>query len=245
MNIALIFAGGSGNRMGAAIPKQFLKINGVPILVHTMQLFERHPEIDRMYLAVPQQFIAKAQELVVEYSLRKTQKIIAGGDSAQDTIYRLLREAADENPEDSVVLLHDGVRPFIPMELITRNIEGVKEHGSAVTCIPSYETVIVSGDGENVGEVPFRRETYTAQAPQSFYLRDILDAHERIRKRPEGYENMVDACTILRTLGKPVHMVRGNRGNLKITTPEDVFLYRALLEYREHEETFGIGTEGI
>ena len=245
MNIALIFAGGSGNRMGAAIPKQFLKINGVPILVHTMRLFERHSEIDRMYLAVPQHFIAKAQELVVEYSLRKTQKIIAGGDSAQDTIYRLLREAADENPEDSVVLLHDGVRPFIPMELITRSIEAVKQYGSAVTCIPSYETVIVSRDGENVGDVPYRRETYTAQAPQSFRLKDILDAHEQIRRRPEGYENMVDACTILRTLDRPVHMVRGNRGNLKITTPEDVFLYRALLEYREHEETFGLGTAEI
>ena len=114
-----------------------------------------------------------------------------------------------------------------------------------MTCIPSYETVIVSQDGENVGAVPYRRETYTAQAPQSFRLKDILDAHEQIRKRPEGYENMVDACTILRTLDRPVHMVRGNRGNLKITTPEDVFLYRALLEYREHEETFGLGTAEI
>lgn len=244
MNIALIFAGGSGNRMGTALPKQFLKINSVPILVHTMRLFERHPEIDRMYLAVPEAYIPKAQELVGEYRLSRTRKVIAGGDSAQDTIYRLLREAAEENSEDSVVLLHDGVRPFITMDLITRSIECVKKYGSAVTCIPSYETVIVSEDGEKVGEVPFRRETYTAQAPQSFYLKDILDAHEQIRKRPEGYENMVDACTILRTLGREVHMVRGNRGNLKITTPEDVFLYRALLEYREHQETFGLVSEG-
>ncbi len=245
MNIALIFAGGSGNRMGAAIPKQFLKINGVPILVHTMRLFERHPDIDLMYLAVPEAFISQAEELVGEYSLNKTKRVIAGGDSAQDTIYRLLKEAAIENAEESIVLLHDGVRPFITTDLITRSIEAVKEYGSAVTCIPSYETVIISGNGEDVGEVPFRKETYTAQAPQSFFLKDILEAHEQIRRRPEGYENMVDACTILRTLGKPVHMVRGNRGNLKITTPEDVFLYRALLEYREHEETFGIGSEGI
>ena len=245
MNIALIFAGGSGNRMGTALPKQFLKINGVPILVHTMRLFERHPEIDIIYLAVPDLYISKAQELIEEYGLNKTRKVIAGGDSAQDTIYRLLKAAEEENPGDSVVLLHDGVRPFIPLDLITRSIEAVKQYGSAVTCIPSYETVIVSQDGESVGDVPYRRETYTAQAPQSFRLKDILDAHEQIRKRPEGYENMVDACTILRTLGRPVHMVRGNRGNLKITTPEDVFLYRALLEYREHEETFGLGTAEI
>ena len=245
MNIALIFAGGSGNRMGAAIPKQFLKINGVPILIHTMRLFEKHPQIDCMYLAVPEQYITRAQGMIGEYGLGKTRRVIAGGDSAQDTIYRLLKEAQRENPEDSIVLLHDGVRPFIPMDLITSNIEGVKRYGSAVTCIPSYETVIVSEDGERVGDVPFRKETYTAQAPQSFILKDILDAHEQIRKRPEGYENMVDACTILRTLGREVHMVRGNRGNLKITTPEDVFVYRALLEYREHEETFGLGAESI
>ena len=103
----------------------------------------------------------------------------------------------------------------------------------------------IKSNWERVGDVPFRKETYTAQAPQSFILKDILDAHEQIRKRPEGYENMVDACTILRTLGREVHMVRGNRGNLKITTPEDVFVYRALLEYREHEETFGLGAESI
>ena len=245
MNIALIFAGGSGNRMGAAIPKQFLKINGVPILIHTMRLFEKHPQIDCMYLAVPEQYITRAQGMIAEYGLGKTRRVIAGGDSAQDTIYRLLKEAQRENPEDSIVLLHDGVRPFIPMDLITSNIEGVKRYGSAVTCIPSYETVIVSEDGERVGDVPFRKETYTAQAPQSFILKDILDAHEQIRKRPEGYENMVDACTILRTLGREVHMVRGNRGNLKITTPDDVFVYRALLEYREHEETFRLGAESI
>ena len=245
MNIALIFAGGSGNRMGTALPKQFLKINQVPILIHTMRLFEKHSGIDRMYLAVPEAYLNTAEELVAEYGMTKTRKVIAGGDSAQDTIYRLLKCAAQENPSGSIVLLHDGVRPFIPTELITRSIEAVSRYGSAVTCIPSYETVIVSSDGNEVGEVPYRRETYTAQAPQSFYLEDILDAHEEIRKRPEGYENMVDACTILRTLGRPVHMIRGNRGNLKITTPEDVFVYRALLEYREHEETFGIGTDGI
>ena len=95
MNIALIFAGGSGNRMGTVLPKQFLKINGVPILVHTMRLFERHPEIDLIYLAVPELYISKAQELIEEYDLDKTRKVIAGGDSAQDTIYRLLKAAEE------------------------------------------------------------------------------------------------------------------------------------------------------
>ncbi len=239
MNIALIFAGGSGNRMGAPIPKQFLEINSKPVLVHTMQLFERHPRIDRMYLAVPDAYIGQAQSLIREYRLDKVRKVLGGGTSAQDTIFRLICAAREENPGDSVVLLHDGVRPYITPQVIDRNIDSVLAHGSAVTCIPSYETVIISKDGEQIGDVPYRRNTFTAQAPQSFFLEDIYQAHEEIRKRPEGYLDMVDACTIMRTLGKEVRMVQGNRGNLKITTPEDVFIYRGLLQYREHMQNFG------
>ena len=92
-----------------------------------------------------------------------------------------------------------------------------------------------------VRKVPFRKETYAAQAPQSFYLQDILDAHEEIRRSENGYTNMVDACTIMKTLGREVHMISGNRGNIKVTTPEDVFMFRALIQYKENEQAFGLG----
>lgn len=241
MNIAVIFAGGSGRRMGAEIPKQFLEINGKPILIHTMELFQYHELIDKIYLVLQKEYTELGRELCDEFRITKLAGIAEGGDSAQESIYNGLKAAAAENPGDSIVLLHDGVRPFVSYEVITNNIRAVKKYGNAVTVTPSVETIMVSKDGKTVGEVPFRKETFAGQAPQSFYLKDIIDAHEEIRKRPEGYENMVDACTIMRTLGREVHMVEGNRGNIKVTEPIDVYMLRALLQYQENEQAFGLG----
>lgn len=241
MNIAVIFAGGSGIRMGAGVPKQFLEINGKPVIVHTLQLFQYHNEIDKIYLAILEDYIDYMKELVDEYHLTKVCCVMPGGDSAQDTIYLELKKISEENPEDSIVLLHDGVRPFVSYEVISRNIQSVKENGSAITSTACYETIIVSKNGKNVESVPFRKESFAAQAPQSFYLKDILEAHELVRSGPDGYKNMVDACTIMKSQGKEVYLVEGNRGNIKVTTPEDVYMFRALMQYRENEQAFGLG----
>ena len=241
MNIAVIFAGGSGVRMGAGVPKQFLEINGKPIIVHTLQLFQFHSMIDKIYLSVLKDFIPYMEDLTEEYRLKKVARVLPGGETAQDSIYNALKVAEAENPEDSIVLIHDGVRPFVSYDVISRNIEGVKQNGNAITCTSCYETILISGDGKQVEDVPFRKETFAAQAPQSFYLKDIIAAHDQVRKRPERYENMVDACTIIRSQGMEAHMVPGNRGNIKVTTPEDVYMFRALLQYKENEQAFGLG----
>lgn len=241
MNIAIIFAGGSGVRMGAGIPKQFLEINGKPIIIHTLQLFQYHDKIDKIYLSVLEQYIPYMQELVDEYRLKKVAKIIPGGETAQDSIYNALKTAEEENAEDSIVLIHDGVRPFVSYEVISDNIESVKKHGNGITCTPCYETIMISKNGEDVDTVPYRKETFAAQAPQSFYLKDIIAAHDVVRAKESRYENMVDACTIIRSQGIKAHMVMGNRGNIKVTTPEDVYMFRALLQYKENEQAFGLG----
>lgn len=241
MNIAIIFAGGSGVRMGAGIPKQFLEINGKPILVHTLQIFQYHDMIDKIYLSVLEDYIPYVEELVDEHRLNKVVKVLAGGETAQDSIYNALKMAEAENPEDSIVLIHDGVRPFISYDVITDNINGVKEYGNAITCTACYETIMISKDGKAVDSVPYRKETYSAQAPQSFYIKDIIAAHDVVRARETGYENMVDACTIIRSQGIKAHIVMGNRGNIKVTTPEDVYMFRALLQYKENEQAFGLG----
>ncbi|MCD8022859.1 MAG: 2-C-methyl-D-erythritol 4-phosphate cytidylyltransferase [Lachnospiraceae bacterium] len=240
MNIAIIFAGGSGVRMGAGIPKQFLEINGKPILIHTMQLFQEHDEIDQIYLAMSKDYMDYAEALAEDYHIDKLQAVIQGGETAQDSIYNALKRAAQDNPGDSIVLIHDGVRPCVAYDVISENIESVKKYGSAITATNCYETILVSRDGRKVDDVPLRSESYAAQAPQSFYLKDILEAHERIRARESRYEGMVDACTIYRALGRQPHIVPGNRGNIKVTTPEDVYMFRALLQYRENERAFGL-----
>ena len=241
MNIAIVFAGGSGVRMGAGVPKQFLEINGRPIIVHTLQLFQNHDMIDKIYIALLEDYIPYMEELIKDYRLDKVCGIVPGGETGQDSIYNALKKAREENDGDSIVLIHDGVRPFITYDVIQSNIESVQQHGNAITCTPCFETIILSGDGETVGSVPFRKETYSAQAPQSFYLDEIIAAHDKIRNTPTRYDNMVDNCTIIRSLGIDAHMVAGNRGNIKVTTPEDVYIFRALLTYRENEQAFGLG----
>ena len=241
MNIAMIFAGGSGVRMGAGVPKQFLEINGKPVLIHTLELFQYHSMIDKIYVSVLEEYIDYVSALIEEYHITKAAGIVPGGETAQDSIYNVLKKAEAENPADSGVLLHDGVRPYVDADVITENILSVEQYGSAITSTPSYETVVLSADGGSVSQVPLRKETYTAQAPQSFRLRDIIAAHDAIRLRPERYDNMVDACTIMTTLGRPVHLVHGNRGNIKVTTPEDVYIFRGLLQYKENEQAFGFG----
>ena len=241
MNIAIIFAGGSGIRMGAGIPKQFLEINGKPIMIHTLQLFQHHREIDKIYAAVQEAYIGYVKELCDEFRVTKLAGVVAGGETAQDSIYNALKAAQKENPGDSIVLIHDGVRPFVAYDVISKNIESVRQYGNAITSTPCYETIMVSRDGKVVDSVPYRKETFAGQAPQSFYLDEIIDAHEKIQKTETGYENMVDACTIIRTLGMKAHLVEGNRGNIKVTTPEDVYMLRALLQYQENEKAFGLG----
>lgn len=241
MNIAMIFAGGSGVRMGAGIPKQFLEINGKPILVYTVQTFQYHNQIDKIYISTLKDYIPYVEELVQEFRLDKVAAVIPGGDTAQDSIYNCLKKGASENPGDSIVLLHDGVRPNVTYEVISKNIASVKKHGTAITTTPCFETILLSKDSKHVDSVPYRKETFSAQAPQSFRLDDIIAAHDKIRATPTRYENMVDACTIYTTLGLKVHMIEGNRGNIKVTTPEDVYTFRALLQYRENEQAFGFG----
>lgn len=241
MNIAIIFASGKGTRMGTEIPKQFLEIYGKPILIHTLELFQYHNQIDKIYISTLEEYIPYVKKIVDFFRITKVKGVVKGGETAQDSIYNCLKIAENENDGNSIVLLHDGVRPFLSADVITSNIECVKKYGNAITSIPAYETIMTSKDQKIIDEVTIRKETFIGQAPQSFYLKDILEAHEKIRKRENKYENMVDACTIVRTLGGKTHLVEGNRGNIKITTPEDVYTFKAFLEYKENEQTFGLG----
>ena len=237
MNVALIFAGGSGIRMGAAVPKQFLEICGKTVLAHTLELFQSHPLIDGIWLVVAADQMERSRKLADECGISKLMGMAIGGDSAQASIYNGLVALSASCEHDTVVLIHDGVRPYVERQVISANIASVLEHGNAITFTPCYETIVISKDGKTIDALPYRRESYTVQAPQSFRLGDILAAHERIRLRADGYTDMIDQATICHTLGIPVHLVPGNRGNIKVTTKEDLTMLSALLsECKENED---------
>ena len=242
-NIAIIFAGGVGQRMNSnenATPKQFLKINDKPIIIHTLELFQKHDMIDKIYIAIHSDYFNYMHELVKYYYIDKTAGIVKGGATGQDSIYNALKLAQKENSSDSIVLIHDGVRPNITPEVITGNIESAKKYGNGITCTNCFETILVSENHINPQHVPFRKDTFAAQAPQSFKLGEIIEAHETVREINPQYTNIVDSCTLFKTLNKPTFMVKGNRGNIKITTIEDLYLLRALIRYKEDMEALGI-----
>ena len=246
-NIAIIFAGGVGQRLSNgenSVPKQFLKINDKPIIIHTLELFQNHGLIDKIYIAIHPDYYSYMQELVKHYYITKAVGIVKGGATGQDSIYNALKLAQMENDENSIVLIHDGVRPNITSEVITENINCALKNGNAITCTSCFETILVSENGINPEHVPYRKHTYAAQAPQSFRLGEIVEAHETTRKTNPDYTDIVDSCTLFKTLNKPTYMIKGNRGNIKITTIEDLYILRALIRYKEDVEAFGLVGSG-
>lgn len=242
MNIAIIFAGGIGQRLNNgenSTPKQFLKINDKPIIIRTLELFQTHKDIDKIYISIHPDYYEYMQELVKYYYITKTAGIVNGGKTGQESIYNALKLAQKENPQDSIVLIHDGVRPNITEEVITKNIECTKKNGNAITCTSCFETILISENGINPEHVPYRKDTYAAQAPQTFHLGEVIEAHEITRKTNLNYTDIVDTCTLYKTLDKKTFMVKGNRGNIKITTIEDLYILRALIRYKEDLEAFG------
>ena len=242
MNIAIIFAGGIGQRLNNgenSTPKQFLKINDKPIIIRTLELFQTHKDIDKIYISIHPDYYEYMQELVKYYYITKTAGMVNGGKTAQESIYNALKLAQKENPQDSIVLIHDGVRPNITEEVITKNIECTKKNGNAITCTSCFETILISENGINPEHVPYRKDTYAAQAPQTFHLGEVIEVHEITRKTNPNYTDIVDTCTLYKTLDKKTFMVKGNRGNIKITTIEDLYILRALIRYKEDLEAFG------
>lgn len=239
-NIAVIFAGGSGVRMGSGTPKQFLKVNGKPIVIHTLDIFEEHHLIDEIYIACKADSIRRLEKLVKRFCIGKVKEIVPGGTTALGSIHNGLKVAMENNSEDSIVLIHDGVRPCITSDLIDDIIASVKDKGSAVTCTAMFETPILSKGGVFVEDVPSRDDFYTAQAPQSFFLGETLAAYDKVKEKDPEYEGMVDTCSLMRSVGKSVAIVKGNRGNIKVTTPEDLYTFRAMVQYRETKDAFGL-----
>jgi len=239
--IAIIFAGGVGSRMARfSRPKQFMEVEGKPILAHTLEHFQRHEEVTSIYLACLEPYIGEAWDIVVKFDIAKVRAITPGGPTAQASILNALEAALkDGEPADTVALIHDGVRPVINAELISRNIAAVRSHGSAITAIPCFETIASSMDGaRTVDSVTQRDLMYILQAPQSFTLGEVCRMN-RLAVADGLLGKFVDQAHMMHHYGKPLHMVEGFRGNVKITTDIDFLQFRLLLESGEFEGVIG------
>lgn len=239
MNVALIFAGGSGKRMNSkSKPKQFLQLHGKEIIIYTIEHFEKHPDIDAIAVVCIEGWIDFLKDLLKKHGIKKVKWIVPGGKTGQDSIFNGLQIIHDNCPEDSIVMIHDGVRPLINEQLITDNITCVKEHGSAVTVAPATETVMLTEDDNQVYTSVERSKCRFAKAPQSYYLKDIYGCH--LKALSEDIHDKIDSATMMSDYGYALYTVECGSENIKITTPSDFYIFRALIDAMENSQIFGI-----
>ncbi len=211
--------------MGAEVNKQYLSLGGRPILAHTISLFENHPAVDSITLIAPEDEIGFCRDdIVSQYGFTKVRKIVVGGKERQDSVRNGLRACAAA--EDDIILIHDGVRPLLPPNLIDAAITEAVKAGAALVAVPVKDTVKVVDQGQ-VLQTPDRSTLWLAQTPQAFRYQLIATAHEKAYK--EAYQATDDA-QLVEWSGEPVAIVSGSYQNLKITTPEDLLLAESFLK---------------
>lgn len=236
MNIAIIFAGGIGSRMGnIKVPKQFLEVGDKPIIIHTLEKFQNCDQIDYIAVSCLEEYIPYLKTLLSEFGIDKVRWVVKGGKTGQLSIYNGIKAVYDDPGIDksSLLLIHDGVRPNIDEDLIVNNIKTAWENGNSVTVSPAQETIFLSHDHKNIETILNRSNAYHAKAPQCFFLCDLFLAHkEAIRKNDV---NNWDSCSLMFKNGISLNFVEGKNSNLKITTIEDFYLYKTLYEMQKND----------
>ncbi len=235
MNIALIIAGGSGNRMGQDIPKQFMHVDNCPIIVHTMKCFQNHPDIHGIAVVCLKGWETVLQSYANQFMIDKLKWIFPGGETGMESIHNGiygLKEAGCE--DEDLVLIHDSVRPLLSQDIISSNIAICKAYGYAVTGIQCREAILESEDGFSTETSIPRDKLIRTQTPQTFRLKNIIAAHEEAKEK--GITNSVASCTLMAELGgRTMHIVPGSEKNIKVTTVEDLEMIKALMHVHKED----------
>lgn len=228
VNVALIIAGGVGARMNMSTPKQFFSVKGKPIIIYTLEAFQRNDSIDAIAVVCLEGWEDILLNYSRKYGIDKLRWITKGGDSGFHSLRNgmlLLKENCDPN---DVIVIHDAVRPLVTDDIINSNIAGVIQNGTAITVVPTTEALLYSEDNEKSSKVVDRKVVWRTQTPQSLRLSKLIWAHEEAVVR--GITDTVATCTLLVELGEDVYFVPGNGTNFKITSKDDVALLEAYLD---------------
>ena len=233
MITAMLFAGGIGARMKSVdLPKQFLEVGGKPIIIHTMEAFQQHPDINGVAVVCLSGWETVLQSYANQFAIDKLKWIFPGGSNGQESIHNGiygLREAGCK--DDDLVLIHDAVRPLLSQDIISSNIAVCKKYGYAITGIKCREAILESEDGFSTTTSIPRDKLIRTQTPQTFRLGNIIAAHEEAKNR--GITNSVASCTLMAELGNiEMHIVPGSEKNIKITTVEDLEILKALMNLK-------------
>lgn len=225
--VGLLIAGGSGTRMKQDIPKQFLTVNERPVIVYTLEAFQRHASIDEIAVVCKEGWEHVLEAYAKQFNITKLKHIVAGGENGQDSIRNGVYELEKHFDKDDIVLIHDAIRPMVSEEIISDCIAVTKQNGCAIAVIPCAEAMLETEDGEQSNSSYPRDRLKRTQTPQGFKIGEICDLHRRALKA--GITNSVASCTLKVEMGEPVFFSAGSEKNIKLTTVDDIDIFKALL----------------
>lgn len=231
MNIALIIAGGKGQRMNQEIPKQFLNVNDKPVIIYTLEAFQTHPDIDKIGVVCVDGWHDILKAYARQYKIDKLDWVVSGGENGQSSIRNGVFEAERRYGGSDIILVHDAIRPMVSHEIISDCIVQCKEHGSAIVVTPCNTVILRRTIGDASDEVVPRDQLAVTQTPQAFPIKKLADAHRCALER--GITNSIASCSLMIELGEPVHFSIGTETNIKLTTPDDLKIFKALLALRD------------
>ena len=231
MNYVVIFAGGIGKRMGNETPKQFLKVGGKPIIIHVLEKYSNHPEIDGIIVVCKENLIPECRDYIDTFHVSKVLDVIPGGETGQISIQKgifFLAEQISTDIKNDIVLIHDGVRPLIDADLISRSIRCTMENGNSIAVSYAIETVITVDDSGQIAQIIDRSKCRNAKAPQCFVLEDIRKAHQNAIH--DGISDMIDSAMLMSYYGYRLFTTECDVKNIKITTPNDYYMFKGMYE---------------
>ena len=225
--IAILTAGGTGTRTHQDIPKQFLSVDNKPIIVYTLEAFQQHPQIDEICVAILSGWDQILRAYARQFNITKLKYVVIGGATGQESIYNGLSAIRRDHKDEDVVVVHDGNRPMVSQDMITDNLVKQKQYGSAVAAIPCTEVVFVSENKIDADTSIPRENLQRTQTPHAYRLGDLWAAHQAAKEK--GITNTAASCSLMEALGKKTYFSQGSEKNLKITTVEDIEIFKALL----------------
>ena len=232
-NIGLLIAGGAGNRMHQDIPKQFITVNERPVIVYTLEAFEKHPEIDAIAVVCIAGWENVLWAYAKQFNITKLKYVVPGGENGHESIRNGVFELEKHYAATDFVLVHDAIRPMVSSAVISDNIRVAREYGNAITVIPCAEAMIQTEDGlVSVGSYP-RDKLKRTQTPQAFKIGDICELHRKALKA--GITNSVASVTLKIEMGEQVYFSTGSEKNIKLTTVEDIDIFKALLDAKRSD----------
>ena len=227
-NIALIIAGGIGSRMNQDIPKQFINVFDKPVIIYTLEAFQKHPNIDVIEVVCLNGWYDILIAYAKQFHITKLENIVNGGKNGQDSIRNGLYDIIQRyNDDDDIVLIHDAIRPMVSADVISDNIQVCRKYGNAISVVPCTAAMLKTEDDLSSVEQISRNNLKITQTPQAFFIKDIVNAHKEALEK--GITNSIASCTMYIELGRKLYMSMGSEKNIKLTTVEDIEIFKALL----------------